>query len=117
MEAYFPQRFKTGVSATFWSEMKRRTLKILESIQTGEDVSEYLNKSDSYFASMIYPKNFIGDNSYEVEYDRAFEQNCILLSEYTNVDVKKLSVKEYFSLLQHHTQLVKERQRHGKKPH
>ncbi len=118
LEAYFPQRFKTGVAPTFYSELKRRTLRMLEAIKNKEDISDYLNKSDAYFGNMIYPKNFIGDNSYEMEYERAFEQNCILLSAYTNADVKKISVKEYFSLLQYHSQVLKEREkRYGKKPH
>ena len=75
-----------------------------------------MTEEDKQIGALIFPKDFIGRNSYELEYDRAFEQNCIILNNYTNVDVKRLTTKEYFSLLDHHSTVVKEREkRYGRK--
>ena len=116
LEECFKERFYSGTTLAFWSEIKRRTLKELDALIKGEQVD--LTESDKQLGTFISPKNFIGSNSYELEYDRAFEQNCILLSSYTNVDVKKLNTKEYFALLDHHATVVKEREkRHGRKPY
>lgn len=116
LEDYFPERFRNGMTLTYWSEIKKRTLKELNALITGTEIDH--EKSDEQIGALIFPRDFIGHNSYELEYDRAFDQNCIMLSSYTNVDVKKLNTREYFSLLEHHSTVVKEREKkYGRKPH
>ena len=44
-------------------------------------------------------KNFYGNQSEEVAYDKSYEANCINLSSHINQSVKTLTVKEYFNLL------------------
>ncbi len=46
-------------------------------------------------------KNFMGDDSDELKYDKDFEMNCILLSQHTNQNVRTVSVKTYFSLIKY----------------
>jgi len=80
----------------------------------GMDVSKDIREIDRYIAQFIEPKEFIGESSYELKYDRDFETNCIVLSEYANKPVKNLTVKEYFTLLQYHNKKVKESERRRK---
>jgi len=92
--------------------MKNRSLKILESIIDGVDNDSKIAEYDKYFASLVNPKVFTGRQGVELRYDRGFEQNCITLSKYTNAAVKDVSVREYFSLLQHFN---KENNKSGRK--
>ena len=46
-------------------------------------------------------KNFYGSNSEELVYDKNFEENCIVLAQYSSKPVKDCTVREYFTLIQH----------------
>lgn len=48
---------------------------------------------------MIKPASFDGAGSIERTYELQFEETCHYLSKHTNKDPKKLSVKEFYSLL------------------
>jgi len=83
--------------------MKNKTLKELDSILNPDlNISADLDKSDRFFATLITPQNFTGNDNFEVIYEKEFESNCIKLAEYTKQPVKTLTVKEYFSLLEYH---------------
>ncbi len=83
---------------------------MLESIISGkEDPS--IKKIDDYFAYYIKPKNFYGRQSAELKYDKSFEQNCIVLAQYSNKQVKDSTTKEYFALIDHWNKIVKENRR------
>ncbi len=101
------------LSLQFWIKQKEKNVKLLKSIISGkEDPS--IDKIDQYFAMFIKPKNFYGPQSEELRYDKSFEQNCIVLSQYANKAVKNSTTKEYFALLNHHNSIIKE-QRRGQK--
>jgi len=83
--------------------MKQKTLKELDAILDPTlDIREDMNSAQRYFASLINPHSFTGDDNYELTYDRDFETNCIVLAEFTRQPVKTLTVKEYFSLVQYY---------------
>ena len=113
LQISFPDYFKNGIATAFWQTYKKRLLKELDGL-LGADVAHDIKEIERYMATFIEPKEFIGPASYELKYDADFEKNCIVLSEYTNKPVKVLTTKEYFSLLQYHNQLLKERQKKGK---
>ena len=46
-------------------------------------------------------KNFYGNDSEEVKYDKDFEMNCIILTSHANKPIKECTVKEYFSLMKY----------------
>lgn len=74
---------------------------MLDSIIDGTNNDAHIESYNKYFASLINPKVFTGREAVELRYDKNFEQNYILLSQYTNRVVKEASVREYFSLLQY----------------
>jgi hypothetical protein len=83
--------------------MKQRTLKELDAILNSDiDIAKERADADKFFATLINPPSFTGDDNYEVRYDKDFEQNCIILAEYTRQPVKTLTVKEYFTLVQYY---------------
>ena len=114
LETYFPAQFQNVLSLQFWMKQKEKNIKQLEAIISGKP-DPTIEKIDNYFAYYIKPKNFYGSGSEELKHDRSFEQNCIVLSKYANKDVKACTTKEYFSLLNHHNNLIKEERRSQKK--
>jgi hypothetical protein len=96
---YFPDIFTNVLSTAFWSRIKQRTLKILSAILEDKDID--VETEDRYFAGMIHPKRLTGKYNDEIRYDNSFEQNCVVLSKYTNQPVKTLTTKEYFTLIQY----------------
>jgi hypothetical protein len=83
--------------------MKQRTLKELDALldQDVDLVKEY-SEANRFFATLFTPLSFIEDDNYELRYEKEFEQNCIVLAEYTRQPVKTLTVKEYFTLVQYY---------------
>jgi hypothetical protein len=46
------------------------------------------------------PKNFTGTGSLEIEYDKQFEDMCLLISQNLHMDAKKMNVLEYYNAYQ-----------------
>jgi hypothetical protein len=113
LELFYPDIFHNVLSTAFWSKMKEKTLKMLQSIIDGKDYDDEINAADRYFAMLIKPKSFSGKDNAEMRYDKEFEKNCIILSSLANKPVKDLSTKEYFALIQHYNDTL----RHGRKSH
>ncbi len=92
----------------FWQKQKQKILNDLEMMIDDVDLTEENRVINGYFANQLKPKNVMGDE--EIRFEKAFETNCILLSEYTNKQVKELSTKEYFTLLAFRNEKI----RHGR---
>lgn len=82
--------------------MKQRTIKELDALIDGTDATEAIADANKFFATLINPPSFTGDDNYELRYDKDFEQNCIILAEFVRQPVKTLTVKEYFTLVQYY---------------
>lgn len=98
---------------TFWQKQKQKIINDLTMLIEGVDLSESQEKIDKFFVKQIKPKDFMSDMSDEVKHEKAFEDNCLILSQYTNEVVKNMNVKEYFTLLEFHKDRIKQ-QSHGR---
>lgn len=47
--------------------------------------------------NMHSPKAFIGSESVEIKYDKQFESTCLLISQKTNMDAKKMTVLQFYN--------------------
>jgi len=62
--------------------------------------SDVADKIERYLLSLAKPKTFNGSGSYEIEFDRSFEELCHSLSANANGrDVKQMTVKEVYILI------------------
>ena len=113
METYFPDEFKLAISNSFWQKQKEKIVNDLRMIIEDIDLTDNQNKINKYFSRQIKPKDFMSEQSDEVKHERAFEKNCVILSEYTNKPVREMNTKEYFTVLAIHN----ERIRHGRQSH
>lgn len=46
---------------------------------------------------MHSPKVFIGSESIEIKYDKQFESTCLLISQKTNANAKKMTVLQFYN--------------------
>lgn len=113
MESYFPDEFKGVNPAAFWQKQKEKILYELDEIIDEVDLSAEIGRINSYNALQIKPKDFMSDYNDEIKFEKAFEVNCIILSEYANKPIKEMTTKEYFTLLNYRNEINK---KHGRQP-
>ena len=71
----------------------------LDAIIEGKDYTDEIDKIDAVARRGMKIKNFYGNDSDELKYDKDFEMNCIYLAPHANQPIKSLSTKEYFALM------------------
>jgi len=91
----------------FWQKQKEKILLELQMMIEEVDLSEEIAKNNKYFARHIRPKDFMGEHNDEIKFEKAFDQNCILLSEYTNKPIGEMTTKEYFTLLNYRNEQIR----------
>lgn len=76
---------------------EQNTLRLQQLIKFDPERDKKLREIEKWFISQINPKDF---EKLEIKMELDFEKLCHLLNDYTNVNVKKMSVKEFYSLLE-----------------
>lgn len=97
----FPDKFDRGHEKNYYAKLKQKSLLTLQMIIDDREVDSAVDELERYFTSMIRPANFTGNDSIEIRYERDFEDLCHSLSSHTNVPVKSMSTKEFYSLIDH----------------
>ena len=80
--------------------MKSRTLLVLERVTKGKDTTSDIDAIDDYLFNLHKPKSFIGSESVEIKYDKQFETMCLIISQKTNQDARKMTVLQFYSSLE-----------------
>ena len=101
LETYFPAQFTNPLSQSYWRQQKQRILNELEGIIDGVDRTEENEKIDTITRRNMKVKSFMGADNEELKYDKDFEMRCILLAPHSNVDVREVSTKTYFTLIKY----------------
>ena len=109
LQHFFPGIFYTSSDMQFFMYEKDRVIAIIDLIINPEDeeARNRLTIAMQMIATLIKPKKFDEKKNFEIEYENNFEKTCIMLSQHTNKDVKQLTVREYFALIEY----VKEKNR------
>ena len=89
LEMYFPNNFNDVKDKEVYDKIKQRTILQLESIAKGINNLFNLHK----------PKSFNGKTSIEIKYDKQFETACMIISQKSNMNAKKMTVLEFYSTL------------------
>ncbi len=97
LEMYFPEDFTSPKEKEAYDRLKNRTLLVLDSVINGTDNSEQIEAIDTAIVNMQTPKTFIGSDSVEIKYDKQFESTCLLISQKTNMDAKKMTVLQFYN--------------------
>ena len=99
LEAYFPGDFSSAKEKEVYDKIKQRTILVLTSITDKIDNSEAINAIDLALFNIYKPKSFIGSDSVEIQYDKQFENACVLIAQKTSLDAKRMKVLQFYSTL------------------
>ena len=99
LEEYFPNEFNDAKEKESYDKLKRKVILQLEGIIDNKDNSDIIAEIEDSIFKMYTPKSFAGKKSVEVKYDKQFETSCVLISQKTGMDAKKLSVLEFYSAI------------------
>ena len=101
-------------SSEYYDLLRKRTLEILNGIIAGESdpvATDAVEKLTTSLITYSNPKTFSGSESAEIQFDRQFENLCLVLSEQLHVKPKDYTVLEFYNAFD----FVKERARQAEK--
>lgn len=99
LETYFPNNFNDTKDKEVYDKIKQRTILQLKSIVEGTDNADTIAEIDAYLFSLHKPKSFSGKSSIEIKYDKQFETACMIISQKSNMNAKKMTVLEFYNTL------------------
>lgn len=114
LRLYFPGLFADSQIKEYFDLLKQRALAVLANIVAGVDRPEATAQVEKLTTALITysnPKTFAGAESEEIQFDRQFENLCLVLSEQLHVKPKEYSVLEFYNAFD----FVQERARQAEK--
>lgn len=98
LELYFPSVFGgTDRSSEWYASLKRMSLLVLREITEEADEEDRLKRESGRMLSMMAPRKFDGSTGAEVQYDREYETMSLAMTQQLHVDVKRMTVMEYYN--------------------
>ena len=93
---------------------KERILLMCEALlnEDNNEAIKQLFKVEQALLNLYKPKNFMGQQSYEVEHEKNYQMVCHGLNSHTNTSVKGMNVLEVYSLME---MLKKQQTQNGRK--
>lgn len=114
LRLYFPGLFADSEIKEYYDLLKKRTLAVLANIVAGignPDTTPEIEKLTTALITYSNPKSFAGSDGVEIQFDRQFENLCLVLSEQLHVKPKDYSVLEFYNAFD----FVKERAKQAEK--
>ena len=100
LRIYFPALFGDSQVKEYYDLLKKRTLALLQNIVDGverPDETPEIEKLTTALITYSNPKSFTGSESAEIQFDRQFENLCLVLSEQLHVKPKEYTVLEFYN--------------------
>jgi hypothetical protein len=116
LELYFPGDFVNPKEKDAYDKLRQRTLLVLDTIANGTDNKEQISNIDLIMINMSSPKSYMGSESIEIKYDKQFESTCLLISQKTNMDAKKMTVLQFYNAVDNIKQQLEAESKSIKKP-
>lgn len=106
---YFPALFDDVRTREYYDIVKRLTLTMLEQVCEGttEERKEKADKMHQQLLLFSRPKVFTGHDGLEVRHDKDFETMCLVISQETGADAKRMTVLEYYNAYEYIKQKAK----------
>lgn len=114
LRLYFPGLFADSEVKEYYDLLKKRTMAVLANIIAGvgnPDATTEIEKLTTALITYSNPKSFAGSDGVEIQFDRQFENLCLVLSEQLHVKPKDYSVLEFYNAFD----FVKERAKQAEK--
>ena len=100
LRLYFPGIFADSEVKEYYDLLKKRAMAILGNIIAGREnpgATPEIEKLTTALITYSNPKTFSGSESAEIQFDRQFENLCLVLSEQLHVKPKEYSVLEFYN--------------------
>lgn len=97
LQTYFPDIFDDSQEKNYCDLLRKRAYLQIAHITEGKDVTEEMNEVTTQILRYYQPKTFSGKESAEVEFDKHFEDMCLVLSREYGTRVKDYSVMEFYT--------------------
>lgn len=115
---YFPRIFNDSTVKEYYDILRKRTLEILNGIIAGNDHPDATTAVDKLTTELITysnPQSFSGSDGVEIQFDRQFENLCLILSEQLHVRPKDYTVMEFYNAFDFVQERAKEREKAQKR--
>ena len=116
LAVYFPQTQDDPKNKEYHDLMRRRAILQCEKIinETDEYDAE-IEQLTTKLLTFTKPKDFSGKDSVEVQYDKQFENMCLIISKELNANAKQMTVLEYYNAFEFVKDMQKQKQQKSKK--
>lgn len=118
LRLYFPALFAASEVKEYFDLLKRRTLAVLDNIVRGvrnPDMTDDVERLTTALVTYASPKLFAGPEGLEIQYDRQFENLCLVLSEQLHIQPKGCTVLEFYSAFDLISERAKKQEREQRK--
>lgn len=96
---YFPQLFADSDVKEYYDLMRKKTMLILNGIMEGKekpDETDDVEKVNDQIILYSKPKEFSGSESAEIQFDKQFENQCLMLSQKLNIDAHQKTTMQFY---------------------
>ena len=103
LQMYFPRMFDDATIKEYYDELRNRTMLMLDAIINGdtEDKRAEIDKITTMLLLYNRPVVFSGSDNMEIQYDKQFENMCLMLSQHLHVNPKTFTVLEYYNAFEY----------------
>lgn len=116
LAVYFPSYQDSPKTKEYHDMMRRRA--ILQCDRIIEDTDKYdaeIEQLTTKLLTFTKPECFEGKDSAEVQYDKQFENMCLIISKELNANAKQMTVLEYYNAFDFIKDMQKQKQQKSKK--
>lgn len=82
-----------------YDKLKARTQLVLDGIIEGVNNEDEIEAMDTALFSAYTPNNFTGSGSVEISYDKGFESSCLIITQKTGADARRMTVLQFYNAL------------------
>ncbi len=114
---YFPHLFADSDVKEYYDLMRKKTLLILNGIVEGKekpDETDDVEKVNDQIILYSPPKEFTGSEGVEIQFDKQFENQCLLLSQKLNIDAQTKTTMQFYVAFEYLKDRAKQEQQTGK---
>jgi len=98
---YFPNNFEDANIKEYYDRLKRRTQLLLDTIIRGGENSKLIEEIDNFLLTLSKPRVFWGKDSAEIQYDKQFEDMCLMLSQKLSIEPRKMTVLQFYNAFEY----------------
>lgn len=97
LNLYFPGKFDDANQKEYYDNLREHTKVRLEEIISGESMEESCKAIETRLALLAKPRIFSGAKSVEIEYDKQFEEMCLVLAHNLQVQPYTMTVLQFYN--------------------